>query len=231
MVNQDGAYSGVVGLAYPKLTTYKEELPLFYNLWKQKKISLPLFSVFLTTSSKSSLTSELVLGGIDKSKYTGSITYVQVSPKGYWEFKLTNVMIGRTVISGSKNTPAISDTGTTYIYGPSKQVKAFYAAINAYQYDNDGDYGVDCEAISSLPSLTFTISGVPFTLLPQHYIYNESLTGGNKLCLSAISASTDTDNDSREYWLLGDSFLQRFYSVYNMGTNQVGFAKSVLYKS
>jgi cathepsin D len=31
---------------------------------------------------------ELILGGEDTSKYTGSITYVPVSVEGYWEFQV-----------------------------------------------------------------------------------------------------------------------------------------------
>jgi len=31
---------------------------------------------------------ELILGGADTSKYTGSITYVPVSVEGYWQFKV-----------------------------------------------------------------------------------------------------------------------------------------------
>jgi hypothetical protein len=29
---------------------------------------------------------ELILGGVDTSKYTGSITYVNVTVQGYWQF-------------------------------------------------------------------------------------------------------------------------------------------------
>jgi Eukaryotic aspartyl protease len=32
---------------------------------------------------------ELIFGGVDPSKYTGSITYVRVAVKGYWEFQMT----------------------------------------------------------------------------------------------------------------------------------------------
>ncbi len=32
---------------------------------------------------------ELIFGGIDSSKYTGSITYVPVIIEEYWEFQMT----------------------------------------------------------------------------------------------------------------------------------------------
>ena len=31
---------------------------------------------------------ELILGGIDSTKYIGSITYVPVITEGYWEFQM-----------------------------------------------------------------------------------------------------------------------------------------------
>jgi hypothetical protein len=33
--------------------------------------------------------SELIFGGIDSSKYSGSITYIPVSKQSYWEFQMT----------------------------------------------------------------------------------------------------------------------------------------------
>jgi hypothetical protein len=33
--------------------------------------------------------SELIFGGVDSRKYSGSITYVPVAIEGYWEFRMT----------------------------------------------------------------------------------------------------------------------------------------------
>jgi len=47
------------------------------------------FPLFLSDSSASS-GGELIFGGVDTTKYTGSITYVPVSNKGYWEFAMSS---------------------------------------------------------------------------------------------------------------------------------------------
>jgi cathepsin D len=40
----------------------------------------------LSRDSTATLGGELILGGEDTSKYTGSISYVPVSVQGYWQF-------------------------------------------------------------------------------------------------------------------------------------------------
>ncbi len=70
---------------------------------------------------------ELIFGGLDSSKYTGSITYVSVAIEGYWEFQMNNVSVGSTVISSSAY--AIVDTGTTVIIGPTSEVDTLNAAL------------------------------------------------------------------------------------------------------
>ncbi|CAF4427932.1 unnamed protein product, partial [Adineta steineri] len=77
--------------------------------------------------------SELIFGGIDSTKYTGSITYIPVVLEGYWEFQMTQVTVGSTVISSSAY--AIADTGTTLITGPTQQVTALNVALGG-TYDS-----------------------------------------------------------------------------------------------
>lgn len=102
-----GYNDGLLGLAYSNLAA-GGEAPLFYNMWSQNLIPKPIFSFYLNPLVDRSeidlgetklwfyvhrditATSggELILGGVDSTKYTGSITYVNVSTRGYWQFKM-----------------------------------------------------------------------------------------------------------------------------------------------
>jgi hypothetical protein len=73
-----------------------------------------------------------------------------------------------------------------------------------------------------------TISGVPFTLTPLMYII---ITGGPSTytCYTVITASNATDANSNPIWILGDFFMRRFYSVFDMQNNRIGLALSTSY--
>ncbi len=71
--------------------------------------------------------------------------------------------------------------------------------------------------------MTFIIGGQSFTLSVLQYfliLYN----GQTFVCYSVFGVSPLTN-----LWILGDYFLSRFYSIYNINQNQVGFATSVSY--
>jgi hypothetical protein len=71
--------------------------------------------------------------------------------------------------------------------------------------------------------VTFTIGGQSFTLSVLQYfmILNDSQ---NYICYSVFGVSPINN-----LWILGDYFLSRFYSIYNINQNQVGFATSIAY--
>lgn len=54
------------------------------------------------------------------------------------------------------------------------------------------------------------------------YVFNSQDTGddGSKVCVSGFS-STNTS-----LWILGDVFISRYYTVFDLGNNRVGFAPS-----
>ncbi len=60
-------------------------------------------------------TGELILGGYDTTKYTGSFTYTPVNVEGYWEFNVSSISltIGSTTTDIATSINAILDTGTT----------------------------------------------------------------------------------------------------------------------
>lgn len=79
---------GILGLGYPEIAV-DDVTPVFDNMIAQGLVSKNIFSVYLSReNSTKSTESQIVFGGIDRAHYTGLITYVPVSEKAYWQFKM-----------------------------------------------------------------------------------------------------------------------------------------------
>ncbi|CAF4224311.1 unnamed protein product, partial [Adineta steineri] len=237
-----------LGLGYPTLANYGNT-PLFYNMWNQSLIPEPIFSFYLNPDTNAIIGSELIFGGIDSSKFTGNITYVPVVIPEYWEFQMTSMSVGSTLINSSLY--AVADTGTTFITGPATQVEALNGALGA-TYDSSAKmYTLNCSinSLSSLPNVTFNIAGGIFTLKPSQYLvvyydnstnydnstdYNNSTSYDNStsyICYSVFTPQDSKDSFNNSIWILGDYFLRRYYSIFDIVNNRIGFAQSISYNS
>lgn len=76
----------------------------------QKLLAQPVFTFRVGSSEDDG--GEAVFGGIDSAHYTGSIDYVPIRRKGYWEVELEKVKFGDDVLE-LENTGAAIDTGTS----------------------------------------------------------------------------------------------------------------------
>jgi saccharopepsin len=83
-----------------------------------------------------------------------------------------------------------------------------------------GQYTIECEKRDALPDLTFTLNGVDFPIGPFDYILE---AGGS--CISSFQG-IDIPEPAGPLAILGDSFLRRYYSIYDLETNTVGLAKA-----
>ncbi|KAJ3080281.1 hypothetical protein HDU99_008811, partial [Rhizoclosmatium hyalinum] len=125
----------------------------------------------------------LILGGIDTSLYTGSITFIPITPyptknqdssvssSYFWSIATTSVTVsGSSAIAAPQNTLAIIDTGTTLIIIDSATLSAIVQQMNGLvQYSSrDGYYETLCS--STLPDITFTLGGVAFTFSAEDYL-------------------------------------------------------------
>ncbi|CAF4370333.1 unnamed protein product, partial [Adineta steineri] len=83
---------GILGLGYQKIAQGGEN-PLVWSMYLAGQLTLPIFCFWFGPLSTGSDTGELILGGYDTTKYTGSFTYAPVSVQGYWEFIADNVKL------------------------------------------------------------------------------------------------------------------------------------------
>ena len=90
---------------------------------------------------------------------------------------------------------------------------------------------MDCltRSLSKFPNITFIIGDQPFTLTPLQYLLILGDAQNGYVCFSVFFPSNSLSTNSVPFWILGDYFLYRTYTIFDIGQNRVGFAKSIMY--
>ncbi|KAI0053541.1 Asp-domain-containing protein [Auriscalpium vulgare] len=210
-----GKFDGILGLGYDTISV-NHITPPFYEMVNQGLIDEPVFSFRLGDSEDDG--GEAIFGGIDPKAYSGKITYVPVRRKAYWEVELEKVSFGDDVLE-LENTGAAIDTGTSLIALPTDVAEMLNTQIGAKKSWN-GQYTVDCAKVPDLPDLSFYFNGDAYPLKGSDYILEVQGT-----CISAFTG-LDINLPGGSLWIIGDVFLRRYFTVYDLGRNAVGFAKS-----
>ncbi|KAG6860376.1 aspartic proteinase precursor [Termitomyces sp. Mi166 len=210
-----GKFDGILGLGYDTISV-NHITPPFYSMINQHLLDAPVFSFRLGSSESDG--GEAVFGGIDHNAYTGKINYVPVRRKAYWEVELEKVGFGNDELE-LENTGAAIDTGTSLIALPSDMAEMLNTQIGAKKSWN-GQYQVDCSKVPNLPELSFYFDGQAYPLKGSDYVLEVQGT-----CISAFTG-LDINVPGGSLWIIGDVFLRKYFTVYDLGRNAVGFAKS-----
>ncbi|XP_069495858.1 pepsin A-like [Ambystoma mexicanum] len=199
-------FDGILGLAFPSLAS-DGATPVFDNMWSQGLLSQDLFSVYLSANGASG--SVVIFGGYETSYYSGTMNWIPLSSETYWQITLDSVSMNGNIIACNGGCQAIIDTGTSLIAGLEPGISNIQSAIGASQ-NSYGEYVVNCNSISSLSDIIFTINGVQYPVPASAYINQNS-------CSSNFQ-------DTSGVWILGDVFIREYYVVFDRASNYIGLA-------
>nr|ADK47877.1 cathepsin D [Triatoma infestans] len=211
---------GILGLAFPSIAQ-DHAVPPFFNMIKQELLDKPVFSVYLNRNPDEEVGGEIIFGGVDEELYNKeSMTTVPLTSTSYWMFQMDGISTSaEDGTSWCQNgCPGIADTGTSFIVGPSSDVDEIMELVGAEVYQGIGF--VSCDDLDKLPDITFHINGKGYTIKAEDYILKVTQAGET----ACIVGFTTLPSAPQPFWILGDVFLGKVYTVFNVEDRTVSFA-------
>jgi len=218
-----GKFDGILGLSYPALSA-ADYTPVFDNIINQRLLTPNMFSFYYSQLPHQS--SAIILGKPNPQLYTGAMRFVQVAKALYWELKMKDIAIDGQRQNACPNGPCklVVDTGTSLLTGPREHISRLLHDIRVHP---------DCstESVSHLPTLTYIIEDAngehEFSLEPEFYVLRSqnknARTGRPRFCKPGFMA-LDVPPPRGPLWILGDTFMRKWYTVFNRDQNSIGFA-------
>ncbi|KAI9278614.1 endopeptidase [Phascolomyces articulosus] len=216
-------FDGILGMGFSTISV-QGVIPPFYRMVEQDLIDEPVFSFYLGKDGgggddeydDETQGGELVLGGVDPSHFTGDIHWSPVRRQGYWEIELEDIKFNGEYADLGPVGAAI-DTGSSLIVTPTTVAELINRDLGA-EKNWAGQYVLDCNAIGDLPEFCMVFSGKEFCLSARDYVLQVQ-----GQCMSGFMGM-DISPPAGPLWIVGDVFLRKFYSVYDLGNSRVGLA-------
>ncbi|XP_023294530.2 lysosomal aspartic protease-like [Lucilia cuprina] len=206
-------FDGLIGMAFQSIAV-DGVVPPFYNMILQDLVDTEVFSFYLARNGTSNEGGVMVLGGTDPDHYTGELRYVPVSTEGYWQFEMRAAHVQDTSVC--RYCQAIADTGTSLIGVPSNVFIDLLTAIGATFNETTFEFMLDCSTLDALPDVNFHIGDGIYTLEPSDYVLQ-----ADGQCATAF------EDAGMNMWILGDVFIGKYYTAFDLKHKRVGFARAI----
>lgn len=198
--------SGILGLAYDTISV--DHLPTFVDQSNEKDKS------FAFTLHSNPEASYLTMPGYDTELVgDNKFQFHNVVENRYYSLALTGLRQGSTHIP-SDNFKAVIDSGTSVLVGPNTLVKPLINGITVNE---------DCSGLDKLPDIAFYIDNIEYSLTPNDYVLQVT-QGSDTQCVLAVMGQDFPAGFN--YFILGDTFMRKYYSFFDKNNNRVGFIPS-----
>ncbi|XP_046539810.1 renin [Equus quagga] len=215
-------FDGVLGMGFPAQAV-GGVTPVFDHILSQRVLKEDVFSVYYSRNSKNShlLGGEIVLGGSDPQYYQGNFHYVSVSKTDSWQIKMKGVSVRSATLLCEEGCMVVVDTGASYISGPTSSLRLLMETLGAKELSSD-EYVVNCNQVPTLPDISFHLGGRAYTLTSADYVLQDPYSNDD-LCTLALHG-LDVPPPTGPVWVLGASFIRKFYTEFDRHNNRIGFA-------
>jgi len=214
---------GILGMAFQELAV-DGVIPVFQTMVQQGVVKEPRFAFWMGHQSKPGQDAgEVTIGGIDSSRFSGEITWIPITKQKWWQVDIDSIAVNGKSASKKGNVKwgAISDTGTSLIGGPKDEIDRICTLIGGTKPEKGRTYLVDCDA-KNLPDVVFRIAGHDFPVTSKSYVMPKH-GSSNKCALGFMTWGAGNGID----WILGDTMIREFYTIYDVGQSRLGMAQSV----
>lgn len=203
-----GKFDGICGMGWDSISVDGVQTPV-QALVASGKLSDPVFGFYIGDNKNG----ELTLGGVNSQYYTGEFSYVPLKDKSYWEIALDSMTMNGAVVDANTKS-AIVDSGTSLLAGPTDVVKAIATSLGATSILGK-EYIVGCDKEFNI---AFTIGGQDYQLSNTDVNIADS-----SLCILGMMG-IDIPAPRGPLWILGDVFMRKYYTKFDIGQERLGFA-------
>merc|ERR1712159_810611 len=217
-------FDGILGMAFETISA-DHVTPVWYNMMTQGLVDDHVFAFWLSKDADAAMGGELMLGGYNPDRFTGSITYVPLTAETYWEFAMDDFSVdGQSQGWCADGCKAICDSGTSRITGPKDEINALNRALGAHVLLGEGIFP-NCSIINTGPNVSIKLAGKEFVLTPKDYVL-QITQGPETECISGFMG-LDIPRPAGPLYILGDVFISTYYSIFDFDGEQVGFATAM----
>ncbi|KAI6240649.1 Peptidase A1 domain-containing protein [Aphelenchoides fujianensis] len=206
---------GILGLSFPQKGS---PTPVFQQAVQEGLMDAPIFTAWFRKCNGDCANGGLISLGSQDLRHCVPVRRSHWVPveRGavHWTFTMDG--IAATGYQHAEKTQAITDTGTSFIVGPSAVVDALANAIGATAAG--GGFFVPC---TKNFALVLTIRGYRYPIAAEQLVLRDPGLESSGLCVLAMSGSDDFD-----FWILGAPFIRTFCQVHDVRNYRVAFPRA-----